>query len=331
MLYLSTRNKTDSFTAFRTLREDFAPDGGMYVPLRMPVLGKHEIEALQEQSFGQTVAQILNLFFSAKLTGWDVDFCVGRYPVKLIFMNHRLVIAEAWHNLESDYQYMELSLYRKLCGQEEANARPTQWAAIAIRIAVLFALYGELARKGITHMDICVNADDFSVPMSAWYAKEMGLPIEMIICSSKENGAVWDLIHRGDFSTSAVCSAGIERLIYSTLGMREVVRYVDICRRKGIYKLNEEALMILNRGLYACVASDNRIESVRRSIFRTNDYIADQDTALAYGGLQDYRSHTGESRQTLLLSYRSPVYEAESIAATIGISAGEIKKRLNNA
>lgn len=333
MLYLSTRNRTDSFTAFRALREDSAPDGGMYVPMRMPFFNKEEIEILKDQSFGQTVAMILNLFFTAKLTSWDVEFCVGRYPLKLISMNHRMIIAEMWHNLDSDYRYMENSLYRKLCGQDVASSRPTQWAKIAIRIAVLFALYGELARKGFAQFDVCMSADDFTLPMSAWYAREMGLPIGTIICSGKDNGAAWDLIHRGEFNTGtgAVCPAGFERLIYGTLGLHETVRYVNVCSRKGIYKVSEEALSVLNCGLYACVASENRIESVSRSIFRTSDYIADPDTALAYGGLQDYRSHTGDSQPTLLLSYHSPIHYADTLTATLGITATEIKRRLNNA
>ena len=94
MLYVSTRNKMDSYTAYRTLHEEYAPDGGQFVPFRIPSFTNEEREALQEKSFSQIVADILNLFFAARLTGWDVECCIGRNPVRLERMNHRLIVAE---------------------------------------------------------------------------------------------------------------------------------------------------------------------------------------------------------------------------------------------
>ena len=68
MLYVSTRSKTDSFTAHRVLHEAAAPDGGMYAPFRFPHLNNMQLQQLQTASFSENVATILNLFFSADLT-----------------------------------------------------------------------------------------------------------------------------------------------------------------------------------------------------------------------------------------------------------------------
>lgn len=340
MLYISTRNKADSFTAYRALHEDRTPDGGSFVPLRLPVLEMSQIQALKEKSFGQNIAEILNLFFSARLTGWDVDFCVGRYPVKLVSIKHRVVIAQMWHNPQSRYDHMVHSLYNQICG-EDACAVPTQWAKICINIAILFGLYGELSRIGITDMDISVPAGDFSLPVAAWYAREMGLPIGVIICGCNENGSVWDLLHRGEFDTDAalihtelpeldVClPACLECLIHSSLGTEETLRYLEACEKKETYSPNAQQLFALNKGMYAAVVGKNRIETIISSMYRTNRYIIDPYTALSYGSLQDYRAVTGESRDTLLLACTNPVLAADKISSAIGISEKELIAQVN--
>lgn len=337
MLYVSTRDRTDSFTAYRALQEEKAPNGGLFVPHRLPHLND-DIQTLMGESFGENVAKILNHFFSAELTGWDVDFLVGRHPLRLAMMNHRLAVAELWRNHAQDYGFLEESLYKKVSGS--AFKKPTDWAKIAIRIAVLFGLFSELHRQGIDSVDIAVPAGDFSVPMAAWYAREMGLPVGKIICGCNENGAVWDLIHRGEFSTGTAtikteypamdysCPASIERLIYNVLGLKEAQRYVSVCGRRGTYQLNAGALQALSSGLAASVVSGRRTQSVIQSTYRTSGYIMDGYTATAYGSLQDYRSRTGESRLTLLLSDRSPVHSLDQLTKILDLSGEEIKKKM---
>ncbi len=80
MLYVTTRNNRDAYTAQRVLRENRGPDGGLYVPFREPVFSREEIDALKEKSFHQCVAEVLNRLFITKLTRWDVEFCVRQHP-----------------------------------------------------------------------------------------------------------------------------------------------------------------------------------------------------------------------------------------------------------
>ena len=116
MLYLTTRDKSDAFTAHRVLRENRGQDGGFYLPFRMPSFSQEELLTLKEKSFGQCMADMLNLFFSCRMTGWDVEFSIGRYPVKLAGVNQRVVAVQLWNNQASDFQKLERTLTDKLCG-----------------------------------------------------------------------------------------------------------------------------------------------------------------------------------------------------------------------
>ena len=106
MLYLSTRSKTDSFTAFRALNEDRAPDGGFFVPFRLPVYDSAKIQQLGELSFGDAVAFILNEFFSLDISAWDVDCAIGKVSVKIISTPHRVLLAQLWDNPGDSYIYI---------------------------------------------------------------------------------------------------------------------------------------------------------------------------------------------------------------------------------
>ena len=91
MLYVTTRNKVDAFTAQRVLRDRRGPDGGLFVPFRIPELSGEEILALGNKNFNTCVAETMNLLFNTRLTGYDIEFCVGRYWVRLERLGHRLL------------------------------------------------------------------------------------------------------------------------------------------------------------------------------------------------------------------------------------------------
>ena len=80
MLYITTRDKNESYTSYRALHEGFAPNGGLLLPMRFPEFSPEEIRGMKQNSFCENIAGILNLFFSTGLSGWDVEFAIGRKP-----------------------------------------------------------------------------------------------------------------------------------------------------------------------------------------------------------------------------------------------------------
>lgn len=339
MLYATTRSKTDSYTAYRTLHSDRAPDGGFFVPYRMPVLDHSEILKLKDQSFSESVAQILNLFFSIGLTAWDVDCAIGRNAVKIISLNQKVSLVNLWDNPKGDYDYIIQRLYERIC-DNKPEKHVTDWAHISIRIAVLFGIYSVMQNPGITAFDISVNTGDFSVPMAAWYARYMGLPIRKIVCGCNENNAPWDFLHRGEMNTGlnrvstevpeldVANPAGLERLVYATLGYDEAQKYVKAAERKGCYYVHPDMLDTMNQGMFVSVISKGRPEAVITSVFKSAGCIIDPYTAVSYGGLQDYRAKIGEGYPTLLLWEKSPAKFLSVVQSATGLSGPELENKL---
>jgi len=334
VLYVTTREKYDAYTAQRTLASDCDSRGGLYLPFRMPVFSGDEISALGEASFGQCVADILNRFFSARLTAWDVEFAVGRHPVKISTAGHRILAAELWRNLEGSYPKMETRLASKVCNCDDRDVQLTSWLRIAIRIAVVFGLYAQLLRSGAVtkeqSFDVAVPAGDFSLPMALWYARGMGLPIANIICSCTENDGAWNLIRLGEVRANCAVPE-LERLIYGTLGISEVERCNEVLEKGGVFRLLPETLETLKQGVFTSVVSDERTESMISAVYRSSSCILDPDSACSYGGLMDYRAKSGENRVAVLLMDDNPADRAEVVAGALRISADDLKKRLDNA
>ena len=332
MLYVTTRNRHDAHTAHRTLCSDRAPDEGMYVPFKMVELSRQQVLDLGQMSFGQCVAEILNAFFACNITGWDVEFCIGRYPAKIEDVGHRVLAAQTWHNLVGDYAWAEKSLAEYVCGDNMPPEGATGWVKIAIRIAFLTGVFGELLRKGVVDpehpLDVAVPAGDFSIPMSVWYARQMGLPIANIICSSEDNGCVWDLLHLGAVKTDESMPEHLERLICETLGQDESTRFAQICAMEDEYSLLGIDVEKLRKGMFAAVISKDRLLGMIPSVYRTSDYVLGPATALAYSGLLDYRAKTGENRKALLLAERSPMCDCDLVARIMNMTVPELRAKM---
>lgn len=336
MLYITTRNNNDAFTAYRTLGQDRGPDNGLFIPFQMPNVSPEQIEALKEKSFGQNVADILNLFFNARLDSWDVDFCIGRFPAKLVSMSHRITLAETWHNPDYDFARVVRNLTDRIRGNNDNSGFTTNWAWITARIAILFGLYGELYRLNITGpdnpIDVALPSGDFAGPMAVWYARQMGLPIGNIICSCDDNDATWDLLHHGQVNPNSTMNipSDMERLIHAAVGREETLRYVQKMDDRKPYALPGEGADTFGEGMFAAVISWSRRESIISNVYRSSSYILDPGSAMAYGGLQDYRaSGAGINRPALILTERSPICSADTVAAAMGISVEVLRERLN--
>lgn len=345
MLYLTTRSRNDTYTAARAMSEDRSPDGGFFVPLKLPQFDRQQIRHLADQCFSQNVADIINLFFGAKLDNWAIEFSIGRYPVKLVPISSRETVAELWHNPVWKFERLAKGMEKAVRQSDDVAAVPVNWLMIASRIAVLFGIFGELLRSGTLRSDECIDVavptGDFSGPMAVWYARQMGLPVSTILCCCNDNNGAWKLLHKGEIRTDTaavttptpscdqVAPADLERLLFARLGIKAAVEFAGACEHGDTFYLEPEQLKKVRENLYVPVTGSKRLESAVKSLYRSCGYPADVYTALCYSGILDYRSVTGEGRQVLILSEESPVHSAGYLSKSLGITPQELMERIN--
>lgn len=326
MLYVTTRNHCDTYTAARTLTLDTSPDGGLFVPFQMPTLS---ISELQGMSRAAAIGYVLGLFFRVQLTEDDITQCIGSSALTVKTADRKVSVAQLWNTAHHTFEQIEYAIYRKLCRDVPPCAHTTAWPKIAIRIAVLSALSAELAGKDT--LDVALNAGDFTDPIAAWYCRRMGLPIGKILCTTNENGGLWELFTYGQASCGAsvrktslpeldVALPGqLERLLFGVYGHSEAVRFAECIKQGSMYKIASAGQ--LSEGFAVSVVSTQRVNSVIHKVYSTNGYVLDTYSALTFGGLQDYRATSGEIRPTLILSTYSPVIHKDAVSGALSIPA----------
>lgn len=302
MLYVSTRNYNDSYTAHRAFREKNTPDGGFFVPMRLPAFSKEELTVMKNQSFCQTVAQVLNYFSGLQIRAWDVECALGRCPVKLQPVHQKITIAELWRNPENDFRYLLRSLYALLLGDDSAEASPEGWSRIAIEIAVLFGVYSIVDLSDEQSVDVAVSEDDASAMTAVLFAKKIGLNVNLMICACHDNSVLWNLVNSGELSARCEQPQYFECLLHGLFGQDAVLRHIEACEQNGSISVDEEQAETLKNSLYTAVISQERVDTIIAGMYGTNQYRIDGVSAQAYGGLQDYRAQAGIIKDTLLLS-----------------------------
>jgi threonine synthase len=250
-------------------------------------------------------------------------------------MSHRIYIAEIWHNPDHDFLRIVRNLTGRLRGNKDTTDEPSNWAWIAIRVAVMFALFGELCKIHVADshspIDVALPSGDFAGPMAVWYARQMGLPVANIICACDENDAAWDLLRNGEisFSSAVTVPQDLERLIYSAVGLEETLSFANRMESKKSFKLSPEDGEAVKQGMYPAVISWKRRSEIIHGVYSASTYILDPGSAMAFGGLQDYRALAGETRPALILTERGPIRSADTVASAMGISVEMLKQRLN--
>lgn len=336
MLYRTTRSKYDVVTAHKAAFTDCHVDGGLYLPFRMPHYDAAQLAALLQKPQPTIVADMLNDFFGAELKTEDAESVLGR-GVRCVGVGRRVLSAELWHNADADIDGFVRAFAQKLGAPASGN-----WLRIAVRVALLFAAYAAASAdtKQPQKIDLAMATGDFSMPIAAWYARRMGLPVGNILCGCNANGAFWELLNHGEFPSGEravktvtveadlVVPRDLERLIHGVFGVEETERYLRYCGKGAQYFLDEEQTKQLSQGLFSAVISDQRIASIIPAVYRTRMQILGPYSALAYGCLQDFRATSGEENRTLLLAERGAQRDAAMVARVLKIKPAELEKRL---
>lgn len=308
MLYVTTENKANSYTAHKVLRCSAAPDGGMFMPMSVPVQDDTSLAAVAQMNVGESFASVLNLFFGTQLSGWDVDFAVGRQTLELVSAGYKVFLAESWHNTAGTHDNLVKRLHQLVTRTDHVSVMPNLWFYTVVDIAILFAVYGKFCRQELYSVDIAVETGNLQHLLAIRYAQKMGLPIRKIILGCLAEDSIWEFVAYGTYPTSRKHrNPCLEALLWLEFGYGEAQKYSAAVENRTVYHLAEPSLEQFRNGIFATVVGDDRVKNVVESTVRTNNYQMERSTARAFAALQDYRAKKGFNNNTLLFSRNAPV------------------------
>lgn len=220
-----------------------------------------------------------------------------------------------------------------------SSANSINWGRLSPQIVYYISAYAELVKnKEIEYgekINIVVPTGNFGNILAAYYAKEMGLPVNKLICASNANNILTDFINTGVYdrnrafyttvspSMDILISSNLERLLYhlSDENTELINQWFTALKETGRYEVTPEVKSKIADLFYAGCCSDTETKAAIKDCFESYSYLMDTHTAVAYKVYNDYKKNTGDSTKTLIASTANPYKFGAAVFDALGGNA----------
>lgn len=220
-------------------------------------------------------------------------------------------------------------------GFQFSSANSINIGRLVPQIVYYVYAYSRLLKKGSIQswekINVAVPTGNFGNILAAFYAKQMGLPINKLICASNENKVLYDFFRSGIYdrnrefvltsspSMDILISSNLERLIYLIAGEdadknRELMESLS---GNGAYTITEDMRARLG-DFYGNFASEEETAGTIRSLYEKEGYVIDPHTAVAACVYEKYREKTGDNTPSVIVSTASPYKFTGSVMSALG-------------
>lgn len=191
-------------------------------------------------------------------------------------------------------------------------------------------LYGQGKLTDGQKMNVVVPTGNFGNILAAYYAKNMGVPIDKLICASNDNKVLFDFFQTGTYdrnrefiltsspSMDILISSNLERLIYKISGedAEKNAALMESLSKTGKYEIDAAMKEKLTdfRGGYSTEAE---CFAKIRSLYEDCGYVIDTHTGVAAAAYDKYVKETGDDKVTVIASTASPYKFARSVMDAI--------------
>ena len=179
-------------------------------------------------------------------------------------------------------------------------------------------------------INVAVPTGNFGDILAAYYAKEIGLPLNKLICASNENKVLADFFNTGVYdkrrklvmtispSMDILVSSNLERLLWaiSEGDAQKVKELMNSLRDKGFYQINSEMKKKL-KNFYGGFAPQEESRRCIKEIFEESKYLIDPHTAVAYAVHKKYVKEIGDRTKTVIVATASPFKFTKSVMESI--------------
>lgn len=229
----------------------------------------------------------------------------------------------------------ELAKELDAAGYQFSSANSINIGRFIPQITYYVYAYAKLYANGKIAKDekinIVVPTGNFGNILSAFYAKNMGLPVAKLICASNENKVLYDFFEIGKYdknrefiltsspSMDILISSNLERLIYWAAGndAKKNVEFMTALTKEGVYEITPQMQEKL-KDFYGNYASEEETAEAIRTLYEKTGYILDTHTAVAASVYGKYKAETkDEQTATVIASTASPFKFSRSVMDAI--------------
>lgn len=241
---------------------------------------------------------------------------------------------DAQTGVKKMFSDVELAKYMDENGYQFSSANSINIGRLCPQIAYYVYAYTRLVADGKVKAGDKINVDvptgNFGNILAAYYAKEMGLPIDKFICASNDNKVLFDFFKTGTYdrnrefilttspSMDILISSNLERLIYKIAG-NDAAKNTELMKQlstDGVYTITEDMKEKLSE-FYGGYSTEAETAATIKKIYESDGYIIDTHTAVAATVYDKYVAETGDKTPTVIASTASPYKFTRSVMNAI--------------
>jgi len=217
-----------------------------------------------------------------------------------------------------------------------SSANSINIGRLAPQVMYYFKAYRDLLDAGKIELgdevNYCVPTGNFGDILAGYLAKQLGLPVGMLICASNANNVLTDFIRTGTYdkrrpllkttspSMDILVSSNLERLLYLLSGCdtKLVAKLMKDLNTEGVYTVPEKLKASIEKEFWAGCCGDEAAAAVIGKVWAEHKYLCDPHTATGWAVAEDYVNQTGDKRPMVVLSTASPYKFPAAVLEAIG-------------
>ena len=236
---------------------------------------------------------------------------------------------DAQNGVKSILNSPEMTTRAKVRGTVFSSANSINWGRLVPQTVYYVSAYCDLINAGRikpgSRFNVCVPTGNFGNIFAAFIAKQMGLPIERLICASNSNNVLTEFLNTGVYdrnrpfhmtvspSMDILISSNLERLLYFIAGSEKTATWMRELKETGTYTVDPATLREIRRHFVGYYTGEEDTMETIRETWKNGDYLADPHTAVAIHAAEQYLTETGDTSPTVVDSTASPFKFAGSV------------------
>ncbi len=241
---------------------------------------------------------------------------------------------DAQSGVKAMFNNKELAERMDKAGYQFSSANSINIGRLVPQIVYYVYAYSRLVKNGEIKVgnpiNVVVPTGNFGNILAAYYAKNMGLPINKLVCASNDNKVLYDFFQTGTYdknrefilttspSMDILISSNLERLIYKIAG-NDAEKCADLMQAlstKGVYNITPDMQANLADFVGGYTDEATTAKTIK-AMYDKEGYVMDTHTAVAAGVYQGYVAKTGDKTPTVIASTASPYKFTRSVMNAI--------------
>ncbi len=221
-------------------------------------------------------------------------------------------------------------------GMQFSSANSINWGRLVPQIVYYVSAYVTMLEKGILkegeRFNITVPTGNFGNILAAWYAKQMGVPVQHLVCASNINNVLTDFIETGIYdrnrtfhatvspSMDILISSNLERLLYHMTGENDaqIREWFGALKSEGRYDIGTELRNRIQAEFSGAFYDDDATKKLIGKVFAENGYLSDTHTAVGICAARAYNEKAADKYPMLIASTANPYKFGAAVLEAIG-------------